>query len=93
MITALVLLVLLAAVMAVCALHWRLVAEELEDDNASLTRCVQRLTNRLPGVNEMPPVELTKNIDGSWTARIFSTRFTGTYEQCLTWLRANGETV
>ena len=39
----------------------------------------------------MKAVELSQNPDGSWTARIFSQTFTGTREQCVAWLRANGE--
>jgi hypothetical protein len=39
----------------------------------------------------MKAVALTRNPDGSWTARIFATEFTGTYEECVGWLRANGE--
>lgn len=39
----------------------------------------------------MKSVDLWRNPDGSWTARIFSVTFTGTREACLTWLRANGE--
>ena len=37
------------------------------------------------------PVEITRNADGSYTARIYSTTYTGTYEQCVAWLRAHGE--
>lgn len=37
-------------------------------------------------------VELYKNED-SWTARIFSTTFSGTREKCVEWLRANNEFV
>lgn len=39
----------------------------------------------------MKAVDLYRNGDGSWTARIFQTEFTGTREQCVAWLRANGE--
>jgi hypothetical protein len=30
-------------------------------------------------------------MDGTWTARIFRVNFTGTYDECIAWLRANGE--
>lgn len=36
-------------------------------------------------------VELTDNGDGTWTARIYSTTYTGTYAECVAWLRNNGE--
>jgi hypothetical protein len=36
-------------------------------------------------------VELTRNDDGTWTARIFSVCYTGTYEECVQWIRCNGE--
>lgn len=36
-------------------------------------------------------VGIEPNTDGSWTAWIYSTRFTGTYDQCLDWLKANNE--
>ena len=39
----------------------------------------------------MKPCGLEKNADGSWTAWIYSTRFTGTESECRAWLRANGE--
>lgn len=39
----------------------------------------------------MKSVELSRNPDGTWTAHIFSTTYTGTYEACCSWLRANGE--
>lgn len=39
----------------------------------------------------MKAVDLYRNPDGTWTARIFSQTFTGTYEECMGWLRANGE--
>ncbi|VTU00976.1 unnamed protein product [Gemmataceae bacterium] len=38
-------------------------------------------------------VSLTSNEDGTWTARIYSTTFTGTYDACVSWLWANGEPV
>lgn len=38
-------------------------------------------------------VSLSQNPDGTWTARIFSTTFTGTYDECQGWLQANGESV
>jgi hypothetical protein len=41
----------------------------------------------------MKAVDLWKNPDGTWTARIFSQTFSGTYEQCVDWLRGNGEQV
>lgn len=39
----------------------------------------------------MTATNLERNADGTWTARIFSSSFTGTYNECLAWLRANGE--
>lgn len=39
----------------------------------------------------MKSVDLYQNSDGTWTARIFSQTFQGTYEQCAAWLRMNGE--
>ena len=40
-----------------------------------------------------PAVELRRNADGTWTARIFEVTYTGTRDECLAWLRANGEEV
>ena len=37
----------------------------------------------------MKAVELTRNPDGTWTARIYSITFTGTYEACCEWIRGN----
>lgn len=39
----------------------------------------------------MKAVDLWRNPDGSWTARIFDTTFTGSLAQCRNWLRMNGE--
>lgn len=39
------------------------------------------------------PVSLDRNDDGTWTASIYSTTFSGSYEECVAWLRANGEQV
>ena len=39
----------------------------------------------------MTMVAITEKADGTWTARIYSQTFTGTREQCVSWLRANGE--
>lgn len=39
----------------------------------------------------MKAVRYYENADGSWTAWIFSRGFTGTYIECMEWLRANGE--
>jgi hypothetical protein len=36
-------------------------------------------------------VDLVRNDDGTWTARIYSQTFRGTYEQCVQWLWWNGE--
>lgn len=41
----------------------------------------------------MKSVDLWQNSDGTWTARIFDTTYTGSREQCIDWLRANGEQV
>ncbi|WP_439624033.1 hypothetical protein [Gemmata sp.] len=38
-------------------------------------------------------VSLTRNDDGTWTASIYSTTHRGTHEECVAWLRANGEHV
>ncbi len=43
------------------------------------------------GVGTMKSVDLNRNSDGTWTARIFDVTFTGTREACLDWLRGNGE--
>lgn len=39
----------------------------------------------------MRAVDLSRNADGTWTARIYGTSYTGTREACLAWLRAHGE--
>jgi hypothetical protein len=39
----------------------------------------------------MRAVDLYRNADGTWTARIFSQTYTGTREACVAWLCANGE--
>ncbi len=39
----------------------------------------------------MKSVDLWQNADGTWTARIYSTTFTGTYAGCVDWLRGNNE--
>lgn len=39
----------------------------------------------------MKSVDLYRNSDGTWTARIFEQTFRGTREQCVAWLRMNGE--
>lgn len=39
----------------------------------------------------MKAVDLTQNTDGTWTARIFSQTKTGSRDECVAWLRANGE--
>ena len=41
----------------------------------------------------MKSVELTDNHDGTWTARIFSITYTGTREECVAWIRGNGEEI
>jgi hypothetical protein len=41
----------------------------------------------------MSTVDLWRNPDGTWTARIYSQEFRGTYEECRRWLRNNGESV
>lgn len=41
----------------------------------------------------MKPVDLNQNSDGSWTARIYEQTFTGTREECVLWIRWNGESV
>lgn len=41
----------------------------------------------------VPAVALWPNGDGTWTARIFSQTFTGTRQECVDWVRANGETI
>lgn len=41
----------------------------------------------------MKPVGITRNADGTWTAWIFSTTCTGTYDECRRWLEAHGESV
>lgn len=39
----------------------------------------------------MKAVDLQNNHNGTWTARIFAQTFTGTYDECVSWLRMNGE--
>jgi hypothetical protein len=39
----------------------------------------------------MKAVAIDKNPDGTYTARIFSSTFTGTYSQCVAWIHANNE--
>jgi hypothetical protein len=39
----------------------------------------------------MKSVELSQNSDGTWTARIKSTCFCGTYQQCVDWLKGHNE--
>lgn len=39
----------------------------------------------------MKPVSLSRNPDGTWTARIYSTTYSGSYAECVAWLRAHGE--
>jgi hypothetical protein len=41
----------------------------------------------------MKPVGLEQNPDGTWTAWIYATRFTGTRAECVNWLRMNGEEI
>ena len=41
----------------------------------------------------MSSVDLYQNSDGTWTARIFNQTYSGTYEQCVNWLRWNGESI
>lgn len=42
----------------------------------------------------MNAVEITDNHNGTWTARIYTHMyFTGTYEECVAWLRSQGEQV
>jgi hypothetical protein len=37
----------------------------------------------------MKIVDWWQNPDGSWTGRIYSQTFTGSYEEVMSWLRAN----
>lgn len=39
----------------------------------------------------MKAVDLYRNNDGTWTARIFDQTFRGSYDECVAWLRMNGE--
>lgn len=39
----------------------------------------------------MKVIDYWQNADGTWTARLWSQTFTGTYEQCIAWIRSNGE--
>lgn len=41
----------------------------------------------------MKSIALSQNPDGSWTARIYGTTYTGTYEACVDWLRGNNEEI
>lgn len=41
----------------------------------------------------MKAVDYWRNADGTWTGRIFGQTYTGTYDQVIGWLRANGEQV
>lgn len=69
---------------ATCALTTR--HQQYVDDRTPVcVRCVRR--------RNMRSVDLWKNNDGSWTGRIFSTRYTGRYEEVLAWLIANNEAI
>ena len=39
----------------------------------------------------MKAVDLWQNANGTWTARIYAQTYSGTYDQCVAWLRNNGE--
>ncbi len=39
----------------------------------------------------MKAVDYWQNADGSWTGRIYSSTYSGTYAEVMNWLRANGE--
>ena len=40
----------------------------------------------------MRAVDITRNSDGSYTARIYNhSYFTGTYGECMAWLQSQGE--
>lgn len=41
----------------------------------------------------MKSVDLYRNADGTWTARIFDLTYSGTREACVQWLRNQGESV
>lgn len=42
----------------------------------------------------MKAVDCTQNANGTWTARIYThLYFTGTYAECMAWLRSQGEPV
>jgi hypothetical protein len=41
----------------------------------------------------MKSVDLYSLPSGLWTARIYDQTFVGTYEECVAWLRNNGEQV
>jgi hypothetical protein len=39
----------------------------------------------------MKAIDLWQNDDCTWTVRLFRQVFTGTWEACVAWLRAQGE--
>jgi|GEM_PF-4051025 hypothetical protein len=41
----------------------------------------------------MRSVRIEPNGDGTYTAWIYSTNFTGTYDQCKAWVQAHGENI
>lgn len=41
----------------------------------------------------MKAVGITRNSDGTYTAWIYSTTCTGTYEECRRWLEGHGESL
>lgn len=41
----------------------------------------------------LKPVRLEQNSDGTWTAYILFSYFTGTKEECERWIRFNGEEI
>jgi hypothetical protein len=42
----------------------------------------------------MKAVDITRNADGTYTARIYhNSFFAGTYAECVAWLRSQGEEV
>lgn len=51
--------------------------------------CVEHKPRR----RSMRSVDLWRNNDGTWTGRIFATRYTGRYEEVIAWIRGNGEDV
>lgn len=71
---------------------------EMADDEhlrhlSEYRRVIKKCTSVLERVSKMKSVDIWENADGTWTARIFSTTFSGSKSECESWLRNNGESI